>query len=192
MDMTQAMSMWLQIKDGGENMKIKAKIDDNTDVIDFSSYNEIWDAEKWEHLIDKDEYGDDWYMDWVAVLKSISIDGREVDLTELDPYAIFCRIYRQKLVELAKEILSHDTGEGVCYPGFLPDPEYSRKLRDFLQNPDCEEATTFKGFDIDKATARRRIALEERNREQAANSEQVWREICDSEDTIIEFELVDR
>jgi len=173
-------------------MKIKVKIDNNTDIIDFSSYNEIWDDEKWEHLIDEDEYGDDWYQDWFASLKSISIDGREVDLTELDPYAIYCKIYREKLIKLAKEILSHDTGEGVCYPGCLPDPKYSKKLRNFLQNPDCEESSVFEGFDIEKAIARRRIALEERNREQAANSEQVWREICDSEDTIIEFELVDR
>jgi len=171
-------------------MKIKVKIDNNTDVIDLKSYNEIWDVEKWQHLIDKDEYGGDWYQDWFASLKSISIDGREVDLTELNPYAIFCRIYRGKLVELAKEILTHDTGEGVCYPRFLPDPEYSKKLRDFILNPGCE-ANVFEGFDIEKATAMHEIALIERDRVQLANSERVWREICDGKDIIIEFELCD-
>ena len=172
-------------------MKIKVKIDNNIGIIDFLSFNEIWDEEKWQHLIDKEEYGIDWYMDWCVSLKSILIDGREVNLTKLDPYAIFCRIYRQKLIKLAKEILTRDTGEGVCDPGFLPDLEYSRKLRNFLLNLACE-TNVFEGFDIEKACKMREIALIERDCILHTNSEYVWRNIYDSEDTIIEFILVCR
>ena len=165
-------------------MEIKVKIGNNADVIDFESYNEIWDHEKWVHLVDEEDEYDDWY----ATLTSILIDGRKVDLAELDPYAIFCRIYREKLVKLAKEILVYDTDEGICRHGCLPDPAYSKKLREFVQSPNCEESV-FKGFDIDKAIARHKLALIERDREQAANIERVWKEICNGTNIIIEFEI---
>ena len=172
-------------------MKIKVKIDGNTDIIDFKSYYEIWDEEKWQHLIDEEEYGEDWYRDWIASLKSIAIDGREIDLNELNPYTIYCEIYREKLVNLAKEILTHDTGEGVCYSGFLPDPAYSKQLKEFLSDLDCE-TNAFKGFDIEKACKMREFALIERDCILKTNTERVWKQICNGKNTIIEFEMDDR
>jgi len=166
-------------------MKIKVKIEDNVDVIDFESYNEIWDRKKWIHLVDEDRY-DDWY----PILTSISIDGRKVDLAELDAYDIFCKIYTEKLVKLAKEILEeYDTDEGISRHGFLPNPDYSKKLKEFVQNPDCEECIAFEGRELGRARVMHEIALIERDRELAANIERVWKEICNGTNIIIEFEI---